>query len=131
MKNENKARQKSPVLSLLTGLGISYAFTVLVFIVYAILLTYTEVTEKNLPLVVMITVVVSVLIAGFDAAKGAKQKGWLWGMGAGFIYAFIMILIGMCFKPSFSVDAKTIVTLILSLAGGGLGGIIGVNISKK
>lgn len=122
--------KKSPVVALIKGISIAYALTAVIFIIYAILLTYTDINEKNIPLVVMITVVISVLIAGFDAARGANKKGWLWGMGAGVIYAFIMIMIGICVSPVFSFDTKTIMIVVLSLAGGGLGGIGGINIKS-
>lgn len=129
-KSTKTDEKKSPVIALIKGISIAYALTAVIFIIYAILLTYTNINEKNIPLVVMITVVVSVLIAGFDAARGACKKGWLWGMGAGVIYAFIMIMIGICISPVFSFDTKTIMLLVLSIAGGGLGGIAGINIKS-
>lgn len=121
---------KSPVKSLVIGVSMAYAITAIVFIAYAILLTYTDMTEKNIPIVVIITVVFSVLVAGFDSARGAIKKGWLWGIGAGLIYAFFMILIGLCVSPGFGFDSKTVMLIVLSLAGGGLGGIVGINIKK-
>lgn len=127
VKTEDKSY---PVTHLMRGLCFAYLLTFIVFVVYAMLLTYTNITEKNIQLVVMLTVVASVLISGFDAARGASKKGWLWGMGSGFVYAFIMILIGICVSPKFSVGTKTFMLLALSIAGGGLGGIIGINIKK-
>ena len=129
MKGE-AMNNKNPIIAMLVGLGIAYAMTAIIFILYAILITYTSISEKNLEIVVMITVVLSVLIAGFDSARAATSRGWLWGMGAGALYAIIMLCIGLCISPEIQLGAKTIMTIVLSLAGGGIGGILGINIKK-
>jgi len=129
-RNNKENEKNSPAKALAIGIAIAYLITFIVFIVYALLLTYTEITEKNIPLVVMITVVFSVAIAGFNAARGADKKGWLWGMGAGLIYSAIMLLIGISAVPVFSFGAKTIMIIVLSIASGGLGGIVGINAKK-
>lgn len=116
--------------SLFSGVMIGYAITCLVFITYAVLLTYTSITEENISLVVTITSIVSVLVAGFDAARGATSKGWLWGIIAGFIYAVILVVIMTWVQGRLILDSRTISVLILSLAGGGLGGVIGINLKK-
>lgn len=123
--------KKTPWVALLSGLGIGYAITCIIFIAYAIILTYTDTTEKNIPIVVTVTVVLSVLIAGYDAAKAVTKKGWLWGMLAGLLYAFIMFLIGMSVIRNFGFSGKMLTLLVLSVAGGGLGGILGINLKKK
>lgn len=116
--------------SLFTGVVIGYAITCLVFISYALLLTYTAITEENISLVVTLTTIVSVLVAGFDAARGASSKGWLWGIVAGFSYAVILVGIMSWIQQSLILDSRAITLLILSLAGGGLGGVIGINLKK-
>jgi putative membrane protein (TIGR04086 family) len=120
----------SPLLYLLKGTSIAYAVTLIVFIVYSIILTYTDTTEENLSTVIMITVVVSVLISGFDTARGVKNKGLIWGLIAGFIYSAIMIIVGFCVVPDYKLSASSLINLILGLAGGGFGGIIGINTKK-
>lgn len=126
MNLEFKAQAKS----LFSGVMIGYAITCLVFITYAILLTYTDMTETNISLVVTITSIVSVLVAGFDSARGATSKGWLWGLIAGLIYGIILVAIMTWIEKRLIIDSRTISLLILSLAGGGLGGVIGINLKK-
>lgn len=121
---------KFQVKSLFSGVMIGYAITCLVFITYAVLLTYTSITEENISLVVTLTSIVSVLVAGFDAARTATSKGWLWGVIAGFIYAIILVAIMTWVQGRLILDSRTISVLILSLAGGGLGGVIGINLKK-
>lgn len=124
-KNDNKV-----LISLTKGTILAYIITTCVFIIYGILLTYTDTTEENMQMIVMITTVVSVLISGFVVARGVNSKGLIYGMVSGLIYAIIMIMIGLCVLPSIKFSFKLIMILILSICGGGVGGIIGINLKK-
>ena len=123
--------EKSRFFNLFSGVMIAYAITCVIFIGYALLLTYTSITEKDIGLVVTITTIISALVAGFDAAKGAKEKGWFWGIIAGLLYAIILLAIGAWVSKGFLFDARSVSLLILSLAGGGLGGVLGINLKSK
>jgi len=124
--DENKSQIKHLVIGVMMG----YAISSIIFLAYAMLITYTQMSERNLPMVIAVTTLLSVMIAGFDAAKGAANRGWLWGMAAGFIYVASLVIIMMVLVPGFLVDGRTITVLVLSIAGGGLGGILGINIRR-
>jgi putative membrane protein (TIGR04086 family) len=118
------------IIAMFKGVAMAFAVTWIVFIIYALLLTYTSVTEKGIPAVVMITTIIATLIAGFDAAKGARSRGWMWGMGAGLIYAMILLVIGTWVTKRFAIDRTAITSLITCISGGGLGGMIGINAKR-
>lgn len=121
--------EKRPqAIALISGILIAYAVTCLIFITYAILLTYTSMSDSNTSLVVTITGIVSVAFAGFDAAKGAKNKGWLWGIVAGAIYGIILLCIGAWISKDMTFDTRSVTMMVLCIAGGGLGGVIGINV---
>ena len=121
---------KQQIKHMITGVLMAYAITAIAFLAYALLVTYTNMSERNLPTVVAITTLLSVMVAGFDAAKGAPSRGWLWGMGAGLAYVLIMAIIMVTVLPAFAVDGRTLLTVVLGVAGGGLGGILGINLKK-
>ena len=121
---------KSQIKQLAFGVMIGYAITCIIFLAYTMLITYTQMSERNLPMVIAVTTLLSVMIAGFDAAKGATSRGWLWGMAAGFIYVVSLVIIMVVLVPGFFADTRTITVAVLSIAGGGLGGILGINIRK-
>ena len=123
---ENKSQLKQLIVGVLMG----YAITCIVFLAYAMLITYTQMSERNLPTVVAVTTLLSVMVAGFDAAKGASSRGWMWGMIAGAIYVAVLAIIMVVMLPGFFVDGRTVTLILLSVAGGGLGGILGINIRK-
>lgn len=116
--------------ALISGTLVAFAITCTVLIAYAMLITYSTFTGENLPLVVTLTCLASVIIAGFDAAKGANSRGWLWGIIAGAIYAIILTSIGVWINRGFVLDARSATLIILSIAGGGLGGVLGINLKR-
>ena len=126
----NFSAHRTQLKHMAIGVLIAYAITAIVFLAYAMLVTYTNMSERNMPTVVAFTTLLSVMVAGFDAAKGAPKRGWLWGMGAGFAYILIMITFMGLMLPTFAVDGRTLSTVIIGVAGGGLGGILGINLRK-
>ena len=121
---------KSQIRQLIKGVMMGYAITCIIFLAYAMLVTYTQMSERNLPIVIAVTTLLSVMIAGFDAAKGATSKGWMWGLLAGFIYVAILGIIMAIMLPGFFADGRTATVIVLSVAGGALGGILGINIRR-
>lgn len=126
LKNTQETK-KSLAMGLLTGVLMACAITCIVIIGCAVLLTYTSMTEQTLPFIITIACAVSAIVAGFDTAKAAEGKGWLWGIVAGGIFAFILVSVEMWVQKTVSLDTRTITLMILALAGGGLGGIFGIN----
>ena len=127
---QNLSSHSTQIKHMIIGVLIAYAITSIAFLGYALLITYTDMSERSLPMVVAITTLLSVLVAGFDAAKGAQKRGWLWGMGAGLIYVLIMVAIMVAILPVFAIDGRTFTTVLISIAGGGLGGMLGINLKK-
>lgn len=127
----NNTKSNSAIISLTKGTIFAYLLTAVVFVVYGLLLTYTETTEKNIQIVVMITTVISVLIGGIIASKGVDSKGLFFGMLVGVVYALIMIMVGLCILPVMKITSKMIMIIVLSISAGGIGGIIGINTKKS
>jgi len=121
---------RAQVLGLVTGVIIAYAITAVIFIGTAIGITYTNLQETTVPIIVMITCVISVMVAGFDASRRADNKGWVWGMAAGFLYAIVLICIIVWVSGGFVMDGRKVMLTLLSLIGGGIGGVIGINFRK-
>ena len=115
---------------LVIGILMAYALTSIVFLGFAMMVTYTNMSERNLPTVVAVTTFLSVMVAGFDAARAATHRGLLWGMLAGFIYVLIMAAVMAILLPTFTITGQTFVITALGIAGGGLGGILGINLKK-
>jgi putative membrane protein (TIGR04086 family) len=113
--------------AILSGLLAAYAITCAIFIGCAVLLTYAGMSERAVPVIVSGTAVIAVIVAGFDASRSSKSKGWLWGMLTGGLYAAVLFALLFIVAKSFTVDLRKVTLLAMSLAGGALGGIAGIN----
>ena len=109
------------------GLAVAFAITCIIFIGFGILLTYTSVSESSLPLVSLICTAISSAAAGYDWAACMKQKGLLWGGLAGVVYMVLLFLITGLAGNEWKIELSGVMMLAVALAGGGIGGILGVN----
>ena len=121
---------KEQVVGVAVGVVIAYAITATVFIATAIGITYTNLQESSLPTIVVITCFISVLVAGFDSAKKAGSKGWVWGVAAGLAYAIVLLIIIIWINGGFVMDGRKILVLLVSIVGGGIGGALGINFKR-
>ncbi|MCL1924169.1 MAG: TIGR04086 family membrane protein [Defluviitaleaceae bacterium] len=117
------------IKKLSTGVLLAYAVTVFVFLIYSILLTYTQMTEEHLNLTVIITVIISGLIAGVDTARGQKSRGIFWGALAGSVYSALLIVLMYSMSDVLNI-ARAILFFIISIVTGSLGGVLGINLKK-
>ncbi len=130
IKTKNKSFNQKVFLALIKGTVIAYLITFAVFIIYALLLTYTDITEKNINTISLITSVVSVLISSFIVCRASQKNGLLYGMLTGFLYAFIMLMLNLCIMPSITFSYKMLMLIIACIASGGISGIIYINLKK-
>lgn len=110
---------------------ISVSFTVLVFAVFSLLLTTTELSERMIPAVVLVTMIISVIIAGFLMTRNTGSKGMLKGAGCGLCYVVILYFIAALASQDFAVNTYVLIMLGVGVIAGAFGGILGVNSGGK
>lgn len=138
IKKKSKANQANftnpeknlMALKILTSLFIAFAISIILLLSYALLITYTDFGDKNLNLVILSINIISVIIAGSDAAKIFKKNGWIWGMLMGFIYAFILNIIGLIIFKKNIFASGNMTNFLICVSSGAVGGIIGINLKK-
>lgn len=118
----------NPVLIYLKGIIVAVVFVLFLFLIMALLITYTNISEALIPLFAAITMVVSALISGMYVGAKIKKKGWLIGVLEGCIYVVFLILISWVFMEDFNMNSSVLYKGVIGIASGGLGGIIGVNL---
>lgn len=117
-------------ICMVKGMAIAYAITCIFFIAYGLILTYTNISEESLPMIALVCTAISSAVAGYDWAKCRKRKGLLMGLAAGLIYTVILFLVTGLASDTFTLGMSKVMSLIVALAGGGIGGIMGVNGKK-
>ena len=109
----------------------AHIFLIICFALLALVYTYSGMPNAYLTPCVHAISVISLLLAGFIAAKKVKFMGYIHGGAAGLVCAVVRILAGyIVFKsyvPSDSI-AKTVITAIVISA---VGGVAGVNFAKN
>ena len=113
------------------GLLVALGFTFLVFILAALLLTYTRLSEDAIPFITTVTLAFSVILAGCFSAREKKTRGLLNGGLTGVCYAFLLYLVSLLISGDFYLSPYILVLLTIGIFGGAFGGIVGVNVTGK
>ena len=122
--NENNTNS---IVRILKGSAISIVMTLILLMIFAALLTYTNVNENTMPTVIIIITALSILIGSEISTSKIKKNGILNGALVGIIYIMFLYLISSIITRNFSLNNYAIIMIVTSVLIGGIGGIIGVN----
>lgn len=112
--------------SILKGLGVAFGITCLVFVICALILTYTEADDSFIGIVSTVCTAVSALCAGKIWASALGKRGLISGAFAGIVYGIILLAISVV-SGGGPLSMGAGICLVIAAAGGGIGGILGVN----
>ena len=79
-------------LHVFKGIAVSYMFTFASFLIFALLLSSTNISDSYIPGVISIISIMSVLIGSATCTKKANSQGLIWGSIVGLIYSLILYL---------------------------------------
>ncbi len=123
IKNITVTSFKSALMGLL--------FSVVILSVFAVIITYTQLSEKYIGVIALLATVSGALLAGLLASVKIKAKGWLTGVAAALWYFLMLLVIGLTAYENSLNFAEIFKKIPLYILIGMLGGIIGVNIRRK
>lgn len=109
------------------GVGIALLATFILLLIFAGLLTYTQMSETMINPVIIVVTAISILIGSSIGNIKIKKNGLLNGALIGGIYLFTIYLISSILKGRFNLEIQSIVMIVIGMIFGILGGIIGVN----
>jgi putative membrane protein (TIGR04086 family) len=112
------------------GVTISYILTFISFLIFAILLSATNISDSYISGVICIISVMSILIGSASCTKKANSQGILWGSLVGLIYSAILYAISSLLFVGFNLPLSSFYLIFLSLLFGAIGGIIGINLKR-
>lgn len=99
-------------------------------IVFAVLLTYTNLSETSITPVVLAVVGISILIGSYFSTRKIQQNGILNGAIVGIVYMLILYIISSMIFMDFSLKLSSLIMIGCGMIAGIIGGIIGVNVNK-
>lgn len=130
MENSDNVNHKN-VINILKGLGIAFVITFIFLLIFAIVLTYSNVSENIINPTIIIITALSILIASSISNIKIKKNGLINGAIIGGVYIILLYLFSSIFRMEFALTIQSIIMIITGIVFGILGGIIGVNISSK
>jgi len=122
--NENGSNN---LIKILKGSLFSILTTLILLIIFAALLTYTNINENTIPAVIIIVTALSILIGSQITTSRIKKNGVINGMLIGMIYIIFLYIVSSIVTKNFSLNSYSIIMSVASIIIGGIGGIIGVN----
>ncbi len=117
--------EKSILPPALKGIGVGLGVTCVIFAVCALVLTYTDMDESYVGIISTVCTALSAAAAGYISAKGRGKRGLITGALTGIAYGIILLVISAA--AGGPIDMNCLSFMITAAAGGGIGGILGVN----
>ncbi len=115
------------ITTIFKNILISYAITLLLFLIFAFVITFTSMSVNTISAISVTIIIISILTAGILNGKKTNEKGWLTGCITGFIYMLFLYIIGGIIYKNFYISTNGIIMCILGIFTGTLGSIIGIN----
>lgn len=112
---------------IIKGSVISIVITLIALVVFASLLTYTNVSEETIPVVTIIITITSILIGSTLCTLNVKKNGIINGMLVGLTYIAFIYILSSIIEGNFALNLQSIIMIIGAIISGAVGGIIGVN----
>ena len=113
--------------NIIKGVIVSIIFTLIFLFIFSIILTYTNVSEKLITPVIIVVTAISIFIGSSIGNSKLKKNGLLNGALIGGIYLLSIYLLSGIINHNFGVTMQSLIIIVLGMACGMFGGIIGVN----
>ena len=128
MDNIIRNEKSSNMIRIIKGSIISIVITLLLMLLFAILLTYTNIKENTIKPVIIVISGISILIGSSISTLKINKNGILNGGLVGFLYVTCLYLISSIINVGFRINLYSIIMILVCILTGAIGGIIGVNI---
>lgn len=115
-------------ITIVKGVGIAFALTLISVFIYSAILTYTNIPESTIFPVILFITALSILVGSSISTIKIKKNGIVNGGIIGLIYILLLYLISSIVNANFAITMSSLAIIGAAIFGGMLGGIVGVNI---
>lgn len=121
-KIEDITKEKNKnLINLIKGTIISILLTIIFLMIYAALLSYTNISEDTMTPVILVITGVCILIGSSISSINLKKQGMINGGLVGLIYVLFLYIISSIFLSGFAITTKTIWMIIIGIVTGMIG----------
>ena len=125
-KIEDISKEKNS-LKIIKGSIIAIILSVILLTIYALLLSYTTISENTMVPVIITITGISILVGSSISSMHIKRQGMVNGALVGLIYMLTLYVLSSIFLSSFEINLKSVIMIGVGILAGMIGGIIGVN----
>ena len=122
-----KENNSNGIVIILKGTLISIIATIVLLMIFATVLTYSNINENSMPTVIIVLTAFFSLVNNQITTLQIKRNGIVNGALVGALYSLALYLISSIISKDFSLNIYSIIMMATSILIGGIGGIIGVN----
>ncbi len=130
MENIDKEGMYKNIINIIKGTVIAIIITLIGLLIFATVLTYTDVGEETIKPVIIVITAISILIGSGISTRKIKKMGLVNGGIVGLIYILLIYITSSITGSGFALNMYSAMMLGASVIAGILGGIIGVNMKK-
>lgn len=112
------------------GVLISLVVSFVLLAIFAIVLTYTSVSENTIVPVIIVVTGISILVGTILESRKIVKNGIGLGGIIGLVYVLILYIISSLLNADFSINMQSFILILVAIFSGMIGGIIGVNNRK-
>ena len=109
----------------------SFLATAILLFLAAVAVTYASAPEGVISAVVLVVTALCIVWGGFRASRYSGRQGLISGGVSGLVYVVLLYLVGSLIFGEFIFASGTLLTMLLGIGCGAVGGIIGVNTKKR
>lgn len=125
---ENKLKMNKNMIRVMKGSIFAIVISLVLLLIYASILTHTNVSETTMAPVVITIAGISILIGSSISSFNIKKQGMVNGALVGLCYILFIYILSSILLSGFNIDAKAIAMMLVGIIAGMVGGIIGVNL---
>lgn len=122
-----ESAQANTYMQIGKGLLISFVATLIGILIFALILTLTNLSENTTPVVIIAISFVSILIGTTISTRKIHKNGMINGGIVGGIYVLLLYIISSLVNTGFTLNIYTIIMMIAGIIAGLIGGILGIN----
>lgn len=105
-----------------------FVITVVLLLLLAVAMTFTDISESTSSIIYLITTVVSIMYGSLFAVKKAKRKGWLIGIMVALLYMTVLYFVSVISGNASVLGVDRVERLGLALIAGALSGMLAINL---
>ena len=126
-KIQTEEKNNSNLIQIVKGSVISIVLSLLILLIVSAILTVTNISEKNIPTIIIIVSAISILIGSIISTRKISKKGIINGGIVGAIYYVVLYITSSVIVSGFNLNTKSLIMLVASI----LAGIVGRNNRSK